>query len=477
MRAHPAGRGQEARLHPELLDLRLRRQLTAHDARLPRPRPGPQALPGPLAEQPGERPEERARRPRDGDGAGHERAGAPGRRGLRDLPGAAARRQRDGLRRPDHDGGRPAAGLPRRRRALPAALPPRAGRRVPGHQPRAVHAGARAGREQQRPRARPQHERPDGRAVRRRRRRPVHLRLPRGRHPQHPRLRGGLPGRHHRAARAELPLHAERAGGRERRDREEPGPQGQAAVDRRRRRREDRRLRRRQRARRGRLRRRGGRPPDRRRHGQAVGRRGLLPDQRPVAGLRGGLRPRRAALPRGRWGALLRAQGGQGRAGLPARAVQPGRRRQPAPDPQHPAPGHRRPRRGVPGGVRLAGADRLPPGAGPLRRGARHGDPLGQGGARVRRRPGRAAGARRGRDAAGGGARGGPGPQRLPGRAVRERRPAGRDPRREPRRARRRRPRVLRARPGRRRRLVARVGRAGRRRRQRPGRGRRASSP
>ena len=36
--------------------------------------------------------------------------------------------------------------LPADRRALPAALPARPGRRVPGHQPRAVRAGPRAGR-------------------------------------------------------------------------------------------------------------------------------------------------------------------------------------------------------------------------------------------------------------------------------------------------------------------------------------------
>ena len=48
--------------------------------------------------------------------------------------------QRAGLRRPDHDDGAPAAGLPRRRRALPAPVPARPGRRVPGHQPRPVRS-------------------------------------------------------------------------------------------------------------------------------------------------------------------------------------------------------------------------------------------------------------------------------------------------------------------------------------------------
>ena len=68
------------------------------------------------------------------------------RAGLHALPGPAEAGARPRLRRPDHDHGAPAAGVPGRRRALPAAVPARAGRRVPGHQPRAVRAGARAGR-------------------------------------------------------------------------------------------------------------------------------------------------------------------------------------------------------------------------------------------------------------------------------------------------------------------------------------------
>ena len=61
-------------------------------------------------------------------------------------------------------------------------VPPRARRRVPGHEPRAVPAAAAARRRAPQPRGR-------------RRRRPVDLRLPRRRHPQHPRLPGRLPGR------------------------------------------------------------------------------------------------------------------------------------------------------------------------------------------------------------------------------------------------------------------------------------------
>jgi len=88
------------------------------------------------------------------------------------------------------------------------------------------------------------------------------------------------------------------------------GDAGQAAVDRLGRRRAGRWLRRRQRARRGGLRRRGGRPPRRRVRRQARRRGGVLPDQRAVPCVRGDLRPGRAALPRRRWRALLRAQGG-----------------------------------------------------------------------------------------------------------------------------------------------------------------------
>ena len=94
--------------------------------------------------------------------------------------------------------------------------------------------------------------------------------------------------------------------------------QAQAAVERPGRRRADRRLRRRHRARRGRL----GGPRDRPARRQPRGpprRRGrLLPHQRAVPGLRGGVHPGRPAVQGGRRGALLRAQGGPRRAGLPA---------------------------------------------------------------------------------------------------------------------------------------------------------------
>ena len=99
-------------------------------------------------------PQERAGRRGDLREPGRRGQPAPGagaRRGLHGLPAAAAPGQRDGLRRPDHDHGAHVPGLPRRRRALPAAVPARHGRRVPGHQPRPVPAGPRARRAGPRP--------------------------------------------------------------------------------------------------------------------------------------------------------------------------------------------------------------------------------------------------------------------------------------------------------------------------------------
>ena len=76
-------------------------------------------------------------------------------------------------------------------------------------------------------------------------------------------------------------------------------------------------------------------------------RRGVLPHQRPVPRPRGGVRAGRPALQGRRRHPVLRAPRGQGRPGLPARAVQPHRHRQPAPHPQRPQARHRRPRRGL----------------------------------------------------------------------------------------------------------------------------------
>ena len=104
----------------------------------------------------------------------------PDRRGgLRPLPAAAVRGQRRRLRRPpDADRRRPRA-VPGGEGALAEGVPLHPRRRVPGHEPRAVPAAPALGREAQ--------ER-----LRRRRSGPVDLRIPRRRHPQHPRVRAGL---------------------------------------------------------------------------------------------------------------------------------------------------------------------------------------------------------------------------------------------------------------------------------------------
>ena len=67
-----------------------------------------------------------------------------------------------------------------------------------------------------------------------RRRRPVDLRLPRRQHPQHPRLRAGLPQRHLDPAGAELPVHPDHPHRGQLGDRPQQGPQAEAALVRRR---------------------------------------------------------------------------------------------------------------------------------------------------------------------------------------------------------------------------------------------------
>ncbi|GAA3129084.1 DNA helicase PcrA [Nonomuraea salmonea] len=83
--------------------------------------------------------------------------------------------------------------------------------------------------------------------------------------------------------------------------------------------------------------------------------------------------------------ALLRAQGGQGPAGLPAGAGQPQRRGVAAAHPQRTQARHRRPGRGDDRGAVVARAHLVLGRAAPRRRGPRHGDALAQRRTRVRR--------------------------------------------------------------------------------------------
>ena len=182
------------------------------------------------------------------------------------VPEADARVERDGLRRPADAHGRGARALPGGAHEVAQGVPLRDGRRVPGHEPRAVPAAAAARRRA---------PEPDGR------RRPgsVDLRVPRRRHPQHPRLRARLPGHEGDPARAELPLDEHDPRGLEPRHPEQPRAQGEEPLVGARRGPPGPRDRGRGRARRGAVRRRRDR---RARRGGLLGRRdrGLLPDER-----------------------------------------------------------------------------------------------------------------------------------------------------------------------------------------------------
>ena len=116
-----------------------------------------------------------------------------GRAALCRLPAAPQGAQRLRLRRPAAGEPAPVPRAPRRARRLPAPLPLHPGRRVPGHQRRAVPVAAAAGA------GLAQH-------LLRRRRRPVDLRLARRGGRQHPALREGLPRRQGHPPRTQLPL-------------------------------------------------------------------------------------------------------------------------------------------------------------------------------------------------------------------------------------------------------------------------------
>ena len=159
------------------------------------------------------------------------------------------------------------AGLRRRARQLPGALPAHPRRRVPGHEPRAERDRQAAGRGARQ-------------RLRGGRLRPVRLPLARRRHPQHPGVRARLPQRDDHHAGAELPLDPDHPRCRQRRHRQQRRPPAQGALHRRRHGRPGHALPGRGRARRGELGRQ--RDPAPARVGRAhVGRlRRLLPHQR-----------------------------------------------------------------------------------------------------------------------------------------------------------------------------------------------------
>ena len=237
VRAHPAARGGQGRHEVDLLDLRRRRQPAPHEPRPARPRPRPEALPAArlLARRSAtSRTSSSTRRPTPRRSPRATTTSAPSPTAYTAVPAPPAPGQRARLRRHHHDDRQRPAGLPRRRRVLPPPLPARARRRVPGHQPGAVPAHQGARRRGQGTRGRLC--RAAGRAVRRRRLRPVDLRLPRRDDPQHPRVRERLPRRPHHPARAELPLDAAHPARRQLRHRPQRGAPRQEPLDRLRRR-------------------------------------------------------------------------------------------------------------------------------------------------------------------------------------------------------------------------------------------------
>ena len=126
--------GDRARLPAHVQHLRPGRRATAGGLRRPRPRPRRQAVPAAGRPRPDQPVEERADHPAAGGRAGGQHLRAQARRHLHRLPGPSAEGRRDGLRRPADEHGRAVPRPPRRARALPAAVPARAHRRVPGHQ-------------------------------------------------------------------------------------------------------------------------------------------------------------------------------------------------------------------------------------------------------------------------------------------------------------------------------------------------------
>ena len=180
--------------------------------------------------------------------------------------------------------------------------------------------------------ARPAGLRPQRRAhAQLRRRRPRHaqhgVRLPRRRHQEYPQFPGRFRRRPRRQARAELPLDADHPLRRQRGRREQPGADGEGAVDGDRGGGPDQGPGALRRACGGSVRR-GRDRADGRRGRLARGDRGLLPDQRAVAGARGHAGAGADRLPGHRRDEVLRAGGDPGRGRVPDVHGQPaGRRR------------------------------------------------------------------------------------------------------------------------------------------------------
>ena len=330
VRAHAAPRRSPARLPVLVHDLRPGRRGAPHRLRAARPQRRHEAVPAPVGPRHDQRGEEREHRGRGVRRAGQGDLRAPHRRRVPRVPEPPAQGGRDGLRRP-------AAASP----CGCCATTPRCSRhyrRRFRHVLVDEYQDTNAVQNELVVDAR--HRAPQ--RLRRRRRRPVGLRVPGRRHPQHPRVRERLPRRHGDRAGAELPLDPDDPRRGQRGHRQQPRPQAQGAVDRRGRRPRHHPLPRRRRDRRGAV----GGARDRqaaRRRRPPLGRRcGLLPHQRPEPGARGVPDAGGHPLQGHRRHPLLRPARDQGRAGLPAGGGEPGRRGVGQAGAQRAEAGHRR---------------------------------------------------------------------------------------------------------------------------------------
>ena len=204
LRADPASRARPPG-HPfELHDLRRRRHRAPDRGRAEGSRPRSQTVPT----------EGDGGRDRPGEGSGRGRGPVRAERrqllrrdrreGLLGVRASQACRRSPGLRRPDHRDRPAVQAPPGGPGALPRAVPLHPCRRVSGHEPGAVPTRQPAGVQV-------------SQRLRRGRRGPGRLLVARRDHQEHPRLRARLSRRGRLPDGAELPLHAEHPGHRERR--------------------------------------------------------------------------------------------------------------------------------------------------------------------------------------------------------------------------------------------------------------------